>query len=263
MIKAASMIGLLFAPCINLFATTSDQMSPTHRTGENYELRQQLGRLQQRLHETETELTQLRTENAHLRKQQQRLIQLAGMTPTGELVRSRHAMIEQWYDNHQDQTIVRSKPDEVTKIHGSRKFHSMTLGYSYPGREPTGPAPTLRWHIQSIFSGGAYQNEPQLRLRIDGEEVILAIVDYHRKKRQSSIAGRRRANRDDETLIMDVDKPLLDRISWAMEVQVAIKNIRFMLSRNQIASFEAMRERIELYWPEPTAAASGSDASTD
>ncbi len=54
MMKAASMIGLLFAPCINLFATTSDQMSPTHRTGENYELRQQLGRLQQRLHETET-----------------------------------------------------------------------------------------------------------------------------------------------------------------------------------------------------------------
>jgi len=60
-----------------------------------------------------------------------------------------------------------------------------------------------------------------------------------------------------------VDKPLLDRISWATAVQVAIKNIRFALSRNQIASFEAMRERIELHWPELTAATSGSDASTD
>ena len=65
------------------------------------------------------------------------------------------------------------------------------------------------------------------------------------------MAGKRRLNKDDETITIELDEGLLRRIATSLEVRAAIKNIQFDLTLDQIATFQAMRRRIELAWDEP------------
>ena len=184
--------------------------------------------------------------NEDLTVQKKNLTELAGMTPEGKRVQSRRALIEILYNDKEQKTIVRSKAEKLIITRGSGADHFMSTAYSYPGKEMQSPPQNIRWYIQTKFSGGIYHGRKNVKLNIDGESYQAPIINYDARRRSTGMAGRRRTSSDDETLTIQVDAKLLRALGRATSVTCQISHVHFELTPDQIATFTAMRKRIEL-----------------
>jgi hypothetical protein len=226
------------------WAHESDQLQLLQT--ENEQLKAQLEQLKARIAALEKSNTTLQVVNEDLEVEKKNLTELAGMTAQGKRIASRRALIETLYNDQQHKTIVRSKPEKLTITRGSGADHFISAAYSYRGREMNDKPQTIRWYIQTKFSGGIYRGRDQIELDIDGQIHHVAITDYKARRRRTGAAGKAQSNRDDEVLAIAIDAALLRQLARAGVVTGRIGHIRFELTLDQIATFKALRKRIEL-----------------
>lgn len=191
------------------------------------------------------QVERLRRENEDLRSQAAQLTQLAGLAPRDERVGSQAGRITATYDAEADRTTVRTEQERLEVTAGSRARHFLSLAYSYDGQAMTSPPAEVTLFIQAVYSGGIYGSEQPLELTIDGQAVTVRAADYHVNRRSSRIAGRSQVSRDDETVTFLVDADLLRRLSRAVAVTGRLGGVSFELTRDQMALFTAVKQRIE------------------
>ncbi len=194
----------------------------------------------------QVELERLRRENVDLRAEKAELTQLAGMTADGEIVASQDARITTTYDDTADQTIVRTEPQAVRMLAGSAASHFLSLAYTYPGQGGGNAADSkVTGYVQAQHSGGVHAGDSQIEFILDGETITLPITEYRVNHRQVGMAGKRRVNRNDETVGFALDAESLRRIARGVRGEARIGNVRFELSRSDLAMFKAVQRRIE------------------
>lgn len=219
-----------------------------------------------RLADLEAEVARLRDENQKLREQldvtetakedltveRTRLEQLAGMTAKGELVESRIAQVRTTFDEAADLTSVVTVPEAIQGPGGLQwTEHRMSVRYAHPGRQPTAELPdTFHFDIFTIDNPDTrYRSLRSVTFIIDGESLELPVANYEILETRTRVTRVRTGNRTTSTfreqLTVDFDRPTLHRLSRATEVQIMLFRTRFTLSRENIATFVAVRERLQ------------------
>lgn len=222
-----------------------------------------------RIAELEAEVARLEAENAELRQRlnitetakadletdRTRLEQLAGMTATGELVESRLARIQTAYDAEADRTTVTSVAERLEGPGGLQTVeHRLALSYSFPGRSLRldNQPQTIAASVYTFAnSDDRYKLLKTVTLTIDGEAVEVPVT-YHvlhtdtRKQSTRYGSGFRTTSTYDEQLVLTLDRATFHRISAARDVSLTLFKTRFTLTRDNLATFVAMRERLEM-----------------
>lgn len=218
----------------------------TELRAELIELKSAYEALQAEAATLRAELALLKRSNEDLQVQTRELTELAGLTPSGDRVESVSARFTTDYDEDAGQTTVRSGVEAVKIAQGSAADHRLSLAYVYDGREMQTPPDTVTVFIQAIYSGGVYRDQPAAEFEIDGETVDVPIAEYQATPRRVNVAGKRSMRKDDETLILKIDRDLLRRLSRAIQVNISVGTVRMELTRDQAALFRAVQKRIEL-----------------
>jgi TolA-binding protein len=216
------------------------------QTQEQLSLRDENTALRARLEVVESARQDLESERT-------RLEQLAGMTTKGELVESKVALIRTTYDADADRTTIASTPERIDGPGGLATVeHRMSLACSYPGKQP-GPAAAFHFDILTRANvDDRYKNLRSVELVIDGQTHTVPVAAYEvlaSTSRQTSTrpgGSARTARAFDERLRLELDRAAVNRISNAADVRVVLYRTTYTLTRENIATFVALRERLDL-----------------
>ena len=204
--------------------------------------------LKQRIAELEAKLKRLTHANEDLEVEKQTLTALAGMTAKGDAVASENARFKATYDAEQETTRVDTQPLPLKLTQGKTRNHWVSVQYTYPGEDA--PASTqqagVAWIVQTRFSGGIYEKMSEVTFDIDGEAATAPVRDYSRSQQRRTTAGKRGTALHDEIFFVDISPELLRRLARAQVVTGKMENVRFELSREQVATFLAVKQRLEL-----------------
>jgi hypothetical protein len=209
-------------------------------------LRAENAQLRTEIEQLRAELAHLRAANEDLRIEKEQLTELAGVTAEGQQIESAEALIQSQYDAAVNQTVVRTATTPLNMTAGTHADHYMSLLYSFEGQTMSAPPASITMHLQSLHTGGQYRDQPQITFIIDGQSVPTAVSDYRATRKQINRAGKSRSSRDDETLTITIDAELLRKLARATVVEGRLGQATFLLSSNQVATFKAVRKRIEL-----------------
>lgn len=233
------LIGLMIA--LSPFAFAEESGSELER------LQQENATLRARVAELEARIKQLETRGEDLEAEKQQLEQLAGVTTSGQKIESRRALIQSSYDADAGRTVVRSQPEKLSITHGSRDDHYVSVAYVYAGEKLDGEPEKVTVFIQSVMSGGSYNATTPLDLTLDdGEAMTVKPSNYDRVRKQTRTGQKGGSRTDNETLTYDLTWEQLRRLARAVEATGRIGNTRFELTGDQLATFKAVRERVEL-----------------
>jgi len=236
-----------FTPLLLLITLLAVPAFAEEPAAEIERLRRENAALRARVAELEAKIQRLENRGQDLEAEKQQLEQLAGVTTSGQKIESKRALIQSEFNDQSGRTVVRSKPEKLTITHGSRDDHYFSLAYSYPGQTPETEPEHVTVFIQSIMSGGVYGPDTALELTLDdGEAMTIPASDYDRVSKQTRIGQKAGSRTDNETLTYKLNWQQLRRLARAVEAGGKIGNTRFELTGDQLATFKAVRERVNL-----------------
>lgn len=244
--RTAALLLMLFTLAV-LAPIAGAQDADADVAAELERLRAENAALKQRVAELEAKIAKLEDREQDLETQKEQLEQLAGVTTTGQRVESQRANITSDYNDDEDKTVVRTKPNKLSLTHGSRADHYLSLAYSYPGEKREGEPEHVTLFIQSMASGGAYNADTRLELTLGEDQAITVEPSSYDRDRQRRSRGSRTLSRhDDETLVYLLSWAQLEALAGANEVTGRVGPTRFTLTADQIAAFKALVTRVEL-----------------
>jgi len=210
-------------------------------------LRKENAALRARVAALEARIERLENRGQDLEAEKQQLEQLAGVTTSGQKIESKRALIQSRFDSDSGRTVVRSKPEKMSITHGSRADHYLSIAYSYPGEKIETEPEHVTVFIQSLMSGGDYGHDTALELTLDdGESLSIKPSNYQRVRKQTRTGQKGGSRTDNETLTYELTWAQLRRLARAVEATGRIANTRFELTGDQIATFKAVRERVDI-----------------
>lgn len=223
-----------------------------------------------RIAELEAQVRQLQAENQRLRERldsteaarvdlesdRARLERLAGVTAGGEQVESRLARIQAAYDDAADRTTVSSAAERIEGPGGLQwAEHRIALSYSFPGRTLTPehlPGQITLEILALANTDDRYKLLRNVTLVVDGESFDLPVARYRTVRTQPRRTSARMTSPAksaalyDQQVTLMLDRDLFNRMGDAQEASIILFSTRFTLSRENLATFVALRERLAL-----------------
>ncbi len=214
---------------------------------ENHALREENRQLRARLDAAEVA-------NHDLQAERTRLEQLAGMTTKGDLVESKIALIQTRYDDAADRTTITSVPERIEGPGGLALIeHRMAVTYSFPGTQVSQPVEEFFFDILTHDNpDDRYKRLKHVTVITDGQSTDVPVTAYNVLDTKVRQGGSRPGSPSkaiksyDERLRLTLHREAVNRISRATDVRVVLFSTTFRLSRENIATFVAVRERLDL-----------------
>lgn len=191
---------------------------------ENEALKAELAAMRGELKTVQTAKAELETQQAEQREQRQAMY------------------IVSQYDPKAGKTRLVSKPVALDVSHGSRAGHYLQLTAEGTGRNDKNPTFTMT--VSAYAAGRIYHVAKNLELTVDGQSMVLPIVNYERDKKMTG-SPKNRTDRSDEYLTFRLTADQVRQIGKASAVTGRAGSVRYKFSNNLIRLFSAAAESID------------------
>ncbi len=246
--QTTSMIALI-ALLLHLPAAHADDAAQTQDLAQ---LQEQVRQLQEENEQLKQQLAKALATIEDLTGEKQQLEQLAGVTIKGEAVESRIALFESEYDAEADRTVVSSKPEKIIDVSATTLAEIMFFTrYEYAGEEMTeAPSSTELSLLFLGYSTDRLKHTETVRLILDGRPIDLPLASFDQLAKRKSAGSSRSSvggvTTYDHQLTVTLDSDTLRKVSRARTMRIALPNISLNMSGEQIATFVAIRKRMDM-----------------
>lgn len=215
---------------------------------QNAELRKQNTALSERVRVLEKKLLSSAEKQNDLADEKKKLEALAGLTASGDNVKSAEARVVSAYDEKQNATrvTIQAHPIDIVKRGVLQTQFTLAFEYTYAGREMKKKPQFVTMILNTIDNNSntaqKYRNARSIGITTKGDESKVAITGY------KVVNTRRRVGkkRYDESIRVDLDQATQERLAKSISAQLRLSSTNLAFTRDHAAMIAAMIKRIDL-----------------
>ena len=256
MISFSYKLFLIFALSF-IFITTSNAQN----AAETAELEKKIEQLQQKITSLQAENQKLKLQlqqSRQLTEKAQKQAQVATDQANQAKIKAQKAIkdkesieatqrefhLNTEYDEKSNTTNYTTTNSKVAMTHGaSTRHHWLNFSASHKSKTPTN-VKSINFHFQSFFTGKKYSKAKSVTLIVNNQTFNCPVTNYDNVPRRS--AGRKPKRTDDESLTIQLSKPVILQLINTKSATGTIGPARFKLTHDQLSAIRTLARELKI-----------------